>query len=412
MEVKVLKTENFKKILISFIFPFNREEKYSVYGSLLKRMLMLKTNNYDSEEKFRNACIRNYLIDFFIDYSKVGDNVYFEYGAVLPDNSILKDNEYSYKKTIDFIIDSIYNPYSKDEEFYEYELEKAKKALKIAIDNDLDNINSYCNYRLKDICDDEGYFKDSVINHREDIDKVTSKDLFNYYKNVIQSKRPYIFVCGNVDDEFISILKEDFKEYTSMNDFNSDYIKPYKINKDVRNVEEKRKYNQSVVKVLYKIKDYKKEDQTLLSIVSTFLNSRSSNILFDYLRTKENLVYSTGAKTFENHGILFVTAKISSDKKNKTLETIFEVMNSLKDKKVISKYLNNIKDRKRINLERNKDSMDFIMNEFIDKILYDDLTSTEEYGIIKNISENDIVNFMDRFYLDTVYYLEGVSDEK
>lgn len=411
-KIKILKTDNFKKIYISFIFPCKREKKFSVYGPLLKRLLLLKTNKYNSEEKFINACISNYVIDFFVSHSKVGDNVYFEYGVVLPDKEILKDEDYSYKKTINFVLDSIYNTYSKEEEFYENEVEKAKKSLKIGVLRDLDNINVYSNYRLREIFDDEGYFNDSIYRNKDDIDKVSSKDLFKCYQEVIKTKRPHVFICGNVSSDFVDLINEWFSDDLTMNDFDTDNLRPYKIRKDVKHVEEKKKYSESIVKYAYKVKDYKKEDSVILPLVSSLLNSKSSHILFNYLRTKEKLVYTASANVHTLHGALMISASISSDKKEKTFETIEQVMKVMKDERKIKKYLPNIKDRIRINMEREKDSMGSLMDDFLNKEFFDDLTSSEEYEIIKGINEKDITSFMDRVYLDTVYYLEGVRDEK
>ena len=336
-KIKVLKTDNFKKIYISFIFPCKREKKFSVYGPLLKRLLLLKTNKYNSEEKFINACISNYVIDFFVSHSKVGDNVYFEYGVVLPDKDVLKDEDYSYKETINFVLDSIYNTYSKEEEFYENEVEKAKKSLKIGVLRDLDNINAYSNYRLREIFDDEGYFNDSIYRNKDDIDKVSSKDLFRCYQEVIKTKRPHVFICGNVSSDFIDLINVWFSDELSMNDFDTDNLRPYKIRKDLKHVEEKKKYSESIVKYAYKVKDYKKEDSVILSLISSLLNSKSSHILFDYLRTKEKLVYTASANVHTLHGTLIISASISSDKKEKTFETIEQVMKVMKDEKEIKK---------------------------------------------------------------------------
>ena len=81
-------------------------------------------------------------------------------------------------------------------------------------------------------------------------------------------------------------------------------------------------------------------------------------------------------------------------------------MTSLKDENVITPLLEKIKERRRINLIKNLDNKYSIMNDYIFKKLKIDYTSKESYELLKEKTAKDIIEFIDRLSLDTVYFLK------
>lgn len=148
-DIQVLKTNEFNKIIIDFIFPVKREKNFSLYGNLLVRLLTQKTNVYPKEEDFSKALIKNNCMDFSFSKSECGENWFYTYHIVLPDNKVLKDPEYDFKTTIFFLLNSIYEPYGLGTSFYEEEFLHAKEKLKIFIEQNLANSNYYAQLELE-----------------------------------------------------------------------------------------------------------------------------------------------------------------------------------------------------------------------------------------------------------------------
>ena len=406
------KTNSFKKIFIELIYPYKREENWTIHASLLIRMLLKKTNEYNDEEAFSNALIKNYIMSFQISKYNMGNNSIFKIHIAIPDNKILKDKEFNYQKTFSFFLKAIYDPLTINGFFDKKELDKAKKELKNDIDKSLNNITSYTSIKLDEIIDDEKYFTDSIFNHYNEIDQLTVEDLYNFYNEVIKTKQPAVFILGNVDKQFGEDLMNLFPNNLTANYFDTNYFKSFKKINKLKKIEESKNYSQSIVKFAYKVKNYSQEDTVILPFINSLLNSQSSNILHEYLRTKENLVYTASSNYYYNYGVLIITAKISSDKKAKTIETIYKIMNKMQDEKFINKHLENIIERRRINLEIEKDIMSSVLNNFLDTTLKYAKSSNEEYKSIKNIKPKEITKFIKRLELDTIYYLEGTNNEQ
>lgn len=409
-EINVLKTDAFHKIVIDFIFPCCVREDFSIYGNLLVRMLTKKTNAYPNEEAFSNALIENYVMDFSFGKVRCGENWFYTYRVIIPDKNVLKDSEYDCEKTLKFIKNSIYEPYALEDSFYDSEVENAKNKLKIYIEGNFKNINRYAHMRMEELVDDAGYFNDALYKHKEEIESVTSADLFHYYQEVIENKCPLVFAVGNIQDDFIKAL-----ENVLPNKENVTFVpyepKPLLPRKNITIVNEVKEYNQSIIKMAYKIERYTKEDEVMLSLLRFLLSSGSSRVLSDYLRDRDKLVYVVGSDYHAYHGLFLITAQIYRDKKEQAINTIHEVMALLEDVTFVQEKIENIKERKRINLERQKDSFASIVDDFQIEYFKTHDTLVEEFEKLKKITAEDFITFMKRLKLDTIYYLEGSKDE-
>ena len=110
-------------------------------------------------------------------------------------------------------------------------------------------------------------------------------------------------------------------------------------------------------------------------------------------------------------GILFIDCYINKNNKDLAISKIKEVMESLKNPEFIKPFLDNIIERSRLNLLRLLDDKNILLDEVVVKTLGFDITNKEKYELIKNISSEEISEFMNRLVLDTVYFLEEEEHE-
>lgn len=409
-KINVVKTEAFHKIMIDFIFTVERNKDFSLYGNILVRMLTKKTKKYPEEEAFLRALVEHYVMDFSLSKGNCGENWFYTYHVVLPDKLALKEKSYDYQKTLQFVMESIYAPFGKENSFDDAEVEIAKNKLKMYIESAYKNIKSYASIRMDDLVDDCGYFSDSLFQNKEQLETISKESLYKYYKETIQGVCPLVFVVGNVDKEFLDAVENSLpkkKEALAL----PYQVKPFLVNEKVKKEEECKEYSQSIVKFAYKIENYQKEDMVMLSILRFLLDSQSSGILIEYLRMKEKLVYTANSDFSSYYGLFYITAQIYREKKEKAIETIKEVMHKLEDKEFIYEKLERIKMRKRVNLERQKDTISSYMSDLQRTYFGSAPTFLEEYEMIKKITAEDLISFVKRMRLDTIYYLEGCKDE-
>lgn len=154
-----------------------------------------------------------------------------------------------------------------------------------------------------------------------------------------------------------------------------------------------------------------KEDSIMLGLIQSLLSSQSSRLLSKKLRHENNLIYSSAVNYYPNYGLLKITAYINPKNKDITQEKILEVMDSLKDKDMITPLIEKIKNRRRIDLIRSLDNKYDILNDKINKVLGIDDTEQKRYEKLKEKTAEDVYNFMDKLQLDTIYFLKEKSHE-
>lgn len=407
-----IENKNFQTILITIIFPYQEKTSDLAKQILLPSMLMYMNDEYQTEEEFQKAIKENYILDYSAKQIAIGKTAAFMFNLTIPDTYTLKKDYI--EKQITFFKNAIYHPKIIDNGFDSFEVEREKENLKIGIKNKSKNFKSYLKKRIRKLVDDKGIFSETLEDHQEQIDEITPQNLYDYYKEKIKNNTPIIFATGNIEKEKISsILEKNFvKAKEEKQIINTDYIHylaPFRT--APQEIIETKDFKNSALSFIYKVKDMKKEDKIILSIITSLLTSLSSRLLNKKLRDEYNLIYSSNVTFYPNFGVFEIIVFINPNNKEITKDKIKEVMNCLKDEKLITPLLANIKERRRINLIKQQDNKYSIFNDEIYKKLEIGYTEKESYELTKHITAKDISNFMDRLKLDTIYFLKEKEDE-
>ena len=410
----IYENKDFQTIQIKVLFPFNRKVDELALVDMLPAMLHNLDRKYPTEELFSKECKKLYILSAFCMKSIFGDFGYYEFNLTIPDvKSLGKD---MLEEQIKFFSDMIYDPYIVDNSFLEFEVERERKNYKKDIELALKNVSSYHNIKLKEIVDDdEKLYSLSIFNNTDLIDKVTSKELYNFYLDKIKNNQPSIFIMGNVNKKRINelcnkylFLKKFSNKKLPINLYH--YLSP---REKINEVIEESNFKNSTISYVYKVKDMCIDDEILLNVCRDLLSSMSSRLLNKKLRDDHDLVYSSFATTAQKYGLFIITASINKINVDLVKEKIVEVVNDLRNEELITPLLDNIKDRFRVGLIRRLDNKGSLFHEFIITNLGVDISEDEYYNKLLKVKPSDITNFIDRLVLDTIYYLkEEESNEK
>mgnify|MGYP000201329036 CR=1 FL=1 len=201
---------------------------------------------------------------------------------------------------------------------------------------------------------------------------------------------------GNVDEkkakELIKkiILDNKISNVKFMTDYNV-YVKNILNNVEV--VRENIEFSTSSVCCNYKVRGmccYR--DRVLLTIVKNLLSSNNSDVLFNYLRNDNDLVYRTNAYTYG-----FGTLSLISFTGSKNIDMIFELyekaMNYISDINYIESRLPLFTEKARIDNELDKEELSTILFDYVDKYL--GYTNEKYYDVIKSIKPLEVKDFID-----------------
>lgn len=402
----IIHNENFQTILIDVMFPYQEKTEDLAKQKLLPAMLNYMTEKYPTESEFQNALKEHYILSYSAGQKSLGTTAFIDFQLTIPDKKTLRKDVI--ESQIKLLREAIYHPKTKGNAFDAFEFNREKENLILGLKNSEKSFKPYLNRRIRELVDTEGIFSKNLYHHQELIKETTEKNLYDYYKEKILKNTPIIFVMGNITEKEINpIIEKYFPTTNKIQSIKTDYfhyLEPFRTRPQI--ITEEKEFKDSALALVYKVKDMKKEDTILLSLINNLLTSLSSRLLEKKLRTEYNLIYYCEVIPYPRYGLLKIIVYINPKNKELAQEKLLKVMESLKDEKQISPLLEKIKERKRIDLLRNLDNKYAIINNAINKKLNITYTQEESYELVKEKTAKDIKDFIERLSLDTIYFLK------
>ena len=387
----IIKNYEFRKCILFISFPIYdyKEEELKI----LKDVIFDRSEKYDTKRKLAIACINNYCLSYRSKISFIGNNAFLEFALIYPSVASLKKDVL--QDNLLFAREMIFNPYLENGVFSEKLVRESIEMYKESVKNKLKRYDGYCQYKNDLLIDENDYLVSKVFKDLSLLSNVTSERLYNVYKKII-SGPPLTFLIGNVDEKKSKeLVKEIILDNKISNvKFETDYnVYVKNISNSVEVVRENSEFSTSSVCCNYKVRDmccYR--DRVLLTIVKNLLSSNNSDVLFNYLRNDNDLVYRTNAYTYG-----FGTLSLISFTGSKNIDMIFELyekaMNYISDINYIESRLPLFTEKARIDNELDKEELSTILFDYVDKYL--GYSNEKYYDVIKSIKPLEVKDFID-----------------
>lgn len=412
-------TDKFKSdtIAVFLLTDLNKDDvtKNALIPAVLRRGTKTLTTMKDISIKMDD--MYGALFDTSVD--KIGDKQAIELYMSTINNKYALDGEDLLSEALNFMYEVIYNPKLVNGIFDAEYVAQEKETLRELIKGKINNKSSYATLRaVEEMFKDDPYalFK---YGNEADLDKITPEELYAQYENILKTSEKHFYVSGNVDatkvknffvSKFLVGDDEALKKVETEYNLGDNEVRTKKSNlkfEDERNVVEKMDVTQGKLVLAYDVDfDLTKENFYKMLVYNAILGSSSNSKLFQNVREKASLAYTTRSTYLKHKGVLLVSAGIELDKYEKALGLI----------KV------QVEDMKRGNFsdEDIKDAKVFLENLF--KSVLDDETAMIEFSIgnfvlgikdsiyeiienVKKISREDIVEVANKLRLVTNYYL-------
>ena len=151
-------------------------------------------------------------------------------------------------------------------------------------------------------------------------------------------------------------------------------------------------------------------DKRNLKLLLDILGSNSTNLILKKLRDEKKLIYSynlSGSKK----GMFYIETYINKCNKENVLASINEIMDVIKDEKIIKESVDRIIKKLEYDIVELKDSKYYLLDKFIYNLLDIDESKEEMYEYYKNLDIKQFEKFLSRVKLDTVYFFRGEKNE-
>lgn len=405
----MLEDKNIKTIDISLIYPFLFQEEDAFNYDIMINILNNHSAAYPNEKEFSVEVSKRLIIHYRASLRTLGENAFIRFDLTIPKKDITP--EYDLEEAIKFFKDTIAKPFAKDGKFDEKTFEREREYI-LARMEDSNNNNIYAqsfNRFIKVIDPKEEVFisLDTDLQHLKD---ANAKRSYNLYKEIVLSSDPLIYVFGNYEEkEIISLLEKYFPSKNKDKCFELKYDRIFHPETH-EYVEEKSKFNQTSLFMLYDCKNIKPEEKEYLSLIGNILGGSENDLIFKQLRLYNNLVYSSNVAKYNYNGLILIETHLNYANKDRAIELIKETFTSLKDKKFLEEAISKLLKGIEVDMLRQSDSKYGVLVNKIDNDLQF-RTLEHIYDCYKSMKIDDILAFLERINLNTIYVLRGENND-
>ena len=406
----IINTNAFKTITIDINFRRQVVKEEITKRLLLKNILLDSTKRYPNERELIIESEKLYDLKLISSTTRMGNytNLLFK-TRFLNDKYTQKDNT---KKSIEFMMDILFNPNVENNSFDEKILKKIKEKVAKNIKTLKDSKVKYAIFKLLENIDNKPYSYNSY-GYLEDLDKIDGKQLYNYYKDMLDNDIIDIFVVGEVDKiEIKEILKNHFKTRVYHKPKTDILVKELEIAKKINKFRETDDVNQSQLTFLATLNGLTEfERKYTIMVYNELLGGSSNSILFNNVREENSYAYyiNSDQKNYDN--ILLIYSGIEPGNSEEVTKLIKKALIDIEKGKITEEQVKSAKETIISAIKSTLDTPSGIINTYYAMILVNSADTETRIENINKITKEDIIKLANKIHLHSTYLLEGVKNE-
>lgn len=403
-----IKTDKFKTISIDINFYRKIKEDEVTKRNLLKMILLDSNNDYKTERELIIESEKLYDIKISSSISRIGEFSDLSFQTKFLNEKYTEED--MNKESIIFFLNLIFNPYIKDNRFIN--IDKQKNKLLQEIISIKDNKVKYSILKLMEKMKDKPYSY-NPYGTTEELDEITGKDLYDYYKKVLNEDQIDIFVLGDFSSQK---MKDIFKEYFKVTTFKKEnknlLVKELVPRKRIVKYHEYDKVSQSQLVLLCSLNNLTDfERKYTIKLYSEILGGSSNSILFSKVREEKSYCYyiNSGVKAYDN--ILIINSGIEKKNVEPAIKLIRKCLKDINNGKISDDILESSKNTIISSIKTSSDTPNGIINTALSRVLVSSDSTIDRIKNFSKITKEDIIKVSKKVNLHTILTLENKEDD-
>lgn len=411
IKLHTIRTDKFKTNLIAIFLTTKLTRENITKNAVISSLLRRGSNKLPSQEEISKKMEEMYGASFDCGLDKTGDNQVLKfYVETINDNFLPQNSRNILKIALESIFDIVFNPYIENDSFKEQYVEQEKNNIKQRIEGKIDNKARYAIDRcIEEMYKDEpfGLYRFGYI---EDLQSLNGKNLYEYYKELINTCKIDIFVSGIIDDNTINLIKNN-ENIEKLQERKALYIVPNPLNKKLqeqeKNITESMEVTQGKLILGLDLNLDKKESRYPALIYNCILGGSANSKMFQNVREKAHLAYVASSSYMRYKSNVFVNCGIEIGNYEKALELIRQQIDDMKSGKFTEEDIENAKKGIKSAIKTIDDEQDTGITYYFGQELSDERCSVEDYITkIEKVNKDDIIDIANRAGINTIYFLK------
>lgn len=403
-----IKTNKFKTNLFAIFLTLPLTRETVTKNALLTAVLRRGSNTLPSQELISKKLEEMYGAGFDCGIEKSGDYHTIKFYLEIINDQFLPKKEDLTLKGLEVLFSVVFNPYNENGAFKEEYVKQEKEKLKQIIEGKIDNKGSYALERCIEEMYKEtpyGLYKYGYI---EDLEKITAKELYQYYLQMIQNCKIDIFASGELETNIENKIKE-YEDIKKLNErqINLEIEDKKEDAKEQKEVTESMEVTQGKLVIGLDIL-LKKENLSYITMVyNTILGVGANSKLFQNVREKASLAYTCGSNYLKRKQIIMVRAGIEIENYKKALEIIKKQLEDMKNGNFTDEDIQSAKNLIFSTINNIEEEQDTEISYYFGQELANSSVTIEEYKHkIEQVTKEQIKEIANNIKINTIYFLK------
>ncbi len=394
------------KLLTNIFLPLS-EDTASV-NALLCYVLVRCCKKYPDMVKMSRKLGSLYGAEVNGSVSKMGDMqcLKIDIGGLADKYAI--NNENISAELSQLLCEVLFNPKVENEKFDEGDMLQEKRQILDMLDSEFNDKRVYASQRLiETMCADEVYGI-KWCGTREQIEAVTTEDLFKAWQNMLKTAHFEITFVGESNPENAAeVIKNSFKEINrDAVDLSTDVV--YTVFEE-KNVTEKMDVAQSKLEIGFRTACAEPEPETVATrLMSVILGGTASSKLFNNVREKKSLCYYCMARYQRLKGIMVIESGVETANIEAAKEAILAEVEDMKNGNISDFEINSAKLAIINSTLGVTDTVTGLSSWYSSQVMDAEVDTPEQAcEKINAVTKEEIVNAAKKLMLDTIFVLKA-----
>lgn len=403
VNLNICQTEQFKTVTLFFAFKDKVDPSEISTYALLAELTKRGTKDYPTSASLANQKEKLYSASMSSLNTIMGEQHIFIMTFSFVDSRFL-DEKKPFNEEKKFMESFIFNPLVVKGEFKEDYFKKWQMMYYQNLLNRENTKEAYASRRFVELMNQTHPLSYLASGKAEEVIKLTSKDVYQAYLNLFKRELD-IYVIGNVEEEiFVQWCTKNFKEQQEIKAL---LIVPYKSEKSIEKIEEKRNFNQSFLSLLYTLPIYFNDNRSSAVLFNLIFGGGASSKLFKVVREKHGLCYYIGSNYMSNYGVVTVKCGIDFKNYDKTMTLINQQIEEIKNGNISEEEFNIAKSVALSSIAQSYDSpirIFSILNTYGSQGI--DFDKNERERAIKSVTIEDVIKAAHQLKLSITYLVK------
>ena len=409
-----IKTDLYKTDLSCIIITTPLKRETVTLNALIPFMLRRGTKKLPNQGLINKELENMYGAAFNCGIDKMGDNVVLKFYIESISSDYALDGENILEMNLNNILDIVFDPVQDGELLNEGFLELEKENLKRVINKKIDDKDSYALDRCISAMYGDEKFGLYKYGYEEDVDKITIKDISDYYNWLIQNSKIDIFVSGDIDANNIEkFLKENanikkLRPRIENYILNNEFTESKQIVENINEISEKMDITQGKLVIGLDILSNMENLQVVSIVYNAILGDGANSMMFQNVREKASLAYSARSTFVKQKLNIFIRCGIQIENYEKAVELIKVQLENLKNGNFDEEDVQNAKTYLISSLKNVAEEQDTEVIYYIGQEVSKTNMSLEEYiSKVDSVTKNQIVELANSIQINTIYFLRN-----